>query len=334
MFGKLLFVLALIQFSVARYYPEEQHAKTNGFVVFPGEDGRNHLIDLSQTKVDVTVDPADIYFYLFTQQNPDVPIIMSLDTFDGNVPSEYFNPATTVLLTTHGFTGSANSSNCVNMRRNVLERYDVNVINIDWSKNAGEFYTFAKTSVPIVGAHIGEAIAKLVSVYEIPYSNINLIGHSLGAHLVGAIGKTLNGQVNSIVGQDPALPLFSLDNTDERLDTTDGQFVQIIHSNGGMLGFRSSIGHADYFPNGGGVSQPGCGPDLVGACAHGRACAFHEESIFTTDFVATQCDSYENYEAGLCDGNAKSSMGMFEIDKTASGDYYLNTNAAKPYAMG
>lgn len=35
-------------------------------------------------------------------------------------------------------------------------------------------------------------------------------------------------------------------------------FVDIIHTDAGVLGHRESVGHADYFPNGGISPQPGC----------------------------------------------------------------------------
>lgn len=47
-------------------------------------------------------------------------------------------------------------------------------------------------------------------------------------------------------------------NKDARLDPSDAQFVQVIHSCAGVLGFNRNIGHVDYWPNGG-SNQPGCG---------------------------------------------------------------------------
>jgi hypothetical protein len=35
-------------------------------------------------------------------------------------------------------------------------------------------------------------------------------------------------------------------------------FVDVIHTDGGVLGFPSRVGHADFFPNGGKSLQPGC----------------------------------------------------------------------------
>lgn len=64
----------------------------------------------------------------------------------------------------------------------------------------------------------------------------------------------------SFKGLDPAYPGFSVENINERLDTTDGRFVDIIHTNsekivGGGLSFPVAIGHVDFWPNGG-VAQP------------------------------------------------------------------------------
>lgn len=47
---------------------------------------------------------------------------------------------------------------------------------------------------------------------------------------------------------------FPIEDPDSRLDITDAQFVDIIHSEGR---FTVPIGHIDFFPNGG-LEQPGC----------------------------------------------------------------------------
>ena len=63
-------------------------------------------------------------------------------------------------------------------------------------------------------------------------------------------------------GLDPAGPWFPLNETDTRLDITDADFVDIIHTNSGNLSedewsFLEPIGHVDFYPNGG-QQQPGC----------------------------------------------------------------------------
>lgn len=42
------------------------------------------------------------------------------------------------------------------------------------------------------------------------------------------------------------------------LTPSDAEFVDVIHTDGGVFGFPVALGHADFFPNGGFPLQPGC----------------------------------------------------------------------------
>lgn len=128
------------------------------------------------------------------------------------------------------------------------------------------------------------------------------------------VGAALGGIVDRIVGLDPAGPYFKVKNIDERLDPTDAKFVSVIHTNGCRLGFGISMGHADYWPNGG-KSQPGCGFDLFGSCAHSRAYDYYAESLSNSSkFVATRCSSYLDFSKNKCSNREKSFMGKFKSD--------------------
>ncbi|XP_018322913.2 lipase member H-like, partial [Agrilus planipennis] len=122
---------------------------------------------------------------------------------------------------------------------------------------------------------------KLIRIFKIIYilkCNFSFNSHSLGAHIAGCAGATVNSSIGVIVGLDPAGPLFHTSETDNRLDPSDAQFVQAIHTCAGRLGYRRSLGTADYRPNGGG-NQPGCTLEPTGSCAHGRAFALFAESV-------------------------------------------------------
>lgn len=96
------------------------------------------------------------------------------------------------------------------------------------------------------------------------FNNINVIGHSLGGHVAGLAGKNLNnGRIHAVIALDPAGPLFSFDDEITRVAPQDADYVEVIHTNGGLLGFDLPIGQADFYPNGG-RTQPGCGADIVG----------------------------------------------------------------------
>lgn len=88
--------------------------------------------------------------------------------------------------------------------------------------------------------------------------------------MAGIAGKLLRrGVINTIIGLDPAGPLFSVNTPAERLAIGDAEYVEAIHTNGGAfgLGIGSPIGHADFFPNGGSI-QAGC---ITNPCSHLRA---------------------------------------------------------------
>ncbi len=69
-------------------------------------------------------------------------------------------------------------------------------------------------------------------------------------------------------GLDPAGPLFEGYDTSVRLDKSDANYVDVIHSNGeaiyvGGFGIAEPIGHVDFYPNGG-RAQRGCSNIVVG----------------------------------------------------------------------
>ncbi|KAJ8928299.1 hypothetical protein NQ314_019154, partial [Rhamnusium bicolor] len=264
-------------------------------------EGVFEIEDLVHSKIEVRVSASDITYHYFSRGNPDSGIEVTIN--DVSVLNNTdFSASRDTLVLIHGWRSNNASTMNLNVRESVLSQDDVNVIVVDWNPAAGRNYISAKSSVVPVGNYIASFIQALVSTYGLQLSRIACAGHSLGAHVCGAAGAVLNGLLHHIVGLDPALPLYSVANTNDRLDTTDAQFVQIIHTNGGLLGFASSIGHSDYFPNGGRL-QPGCGFDIAGICAHSRGYIYYDESISANENLA-------------------------------EGNYYLRTNSGSPYARG
>lgn len=64
---------------------------------------------------------------------------------------------------------------------------------------------------------------------------------------------------------DPAGPGFEIFNSylvDPKamaLNKEQANFVDVIHTSSGTLGYSSAIGHTDFYPNGGTHPMPGCG---------------------------------------------------------------------------
>lgn len=59
------------------------------------------------------------------------------------------------------------------------------------------------------------------------------------------------------IGLDPAFPLYMFVDPLSRLSVDAAEFVDIIHTDGGVLGYPWPLGHADFYPNQG-ILQPGC----------------------------------------------------------------------------
>lgn len=60
-----------------------------------------------------------------------------------------------------------------------------------------------------------------------------------------------------VIGLDPALPFFATQSPSQKLDATDADFVDVIHTNAGYFGKIEACGHLDFYMNGG-QTQPTC----------------------------------------------------------------------------
>lgn len=78
---------------------------------------------------------------------------------------------------------------------------DCNVIVVDWSSLASANYFTAVSGVPDVGWHLGNFLVWLRNNFNLNWNNIHVVGHSLGAHIVGNAGRTLGGHASRITGR-------------------------------------------------------------------------------------------------------------------------------------
>jgi hypothetical protein len=164
---------------------------------------------------------------------------------------------------------------------------------------------------------------------------VTVVGFSLGAHIAGYAGNGIKG-LKRIIGLDPAGPMFACAHPDARLDETDAEFVEVIHTNGdtfnmGGAGTLQRLGTVDFYPNGGWI-QPGCNrgvpqavfdilhPSFVFSvlslnfsmladdvsCNHGRAPRFFTESIRNAKkpngcrFASFPCSNDIDWNNGKC----------------------------------
>ncbi|NXY45135.1 LIPR1 protein, partial [Ceuthmochares aereus] len=163
-------------------------------------------------------------------------------------------------------------------------------------------------------------------------------------------------------GLDPAQPYFQGTPIEVRLDKSDAEFVDIIHTDATptipYLGFgmTQAIGHLDFYPNGG-KQMPGCGKNAVSqivdldgiwegtrdfvACNHLRSYKYYSDSIIYPDgFLGYPCASYDVFETETCFPCPKEgcpNMGHYadKFKEKFKGSFvklYLNTGEAKDFA--
>jgi len=231
------------------------------------------------------------------------------------------------------------------MRDALLDREDCNLILTDYSGGARTPYDQAAGNARLVGVQIAELIKFLISANGGSpdwADRFYVIGYSLGVQVAGYAGRHLraNGMgLGRITALDPAAPLFSYMDPAVRLDATDAEYVDVIHTASRFVASHQLVGHADFFPNGG-MDQPGCnkkGPfsKLFNAmCDHSRAPLFYIESVKSKcSWKAYPCSNYLFFKLGFCkkcNGECPS-MG-YAADRTKkTGKHYLRTNKKAPF---
>ncbi|KAK0176250.1 hypothetical protein PV328_000403 [Microctonus aethiopoides] len=157
-----------------------------------------------------------------------------------------------------------------------LKFADCNVILVDWNNAAYRIYTTSYASIERIGNRVAQMINWLIKKNLIDITDLHIIGFSLGAHVAGFTGKALAPlKVRRITGLDPAAPGFEWSPADRRLDESDAEFVDVIHTETRFAGTWQPIGHADFYPNWG-HDQKGCiFMDLP--CSHQMANKFYAE---------------------------------------------------------
>lgn len=268
-----------------------------------------------------------------------------------SVRNSNLDPKNPIVIYVHGFTEQTNGKASTTIKNAYLKKGSFNVILVDWSPLcAFPWYTHAVINTRIVGMYLAKFVRFLIS-NGINIDNIHLIGFSLGAEIVGFTGKDTGfGKLPRITGLDPAFPIFMFSGKNGHLSSTDAEFVDVIHTDGGVFGFPIALGDADFFPNGGFPAQPGCQinsllqKSQIGriiSCSHDRAWQYYAESVLNEKgFPTVKCASYDDFVSGKCrQSTSLTSNGSGEVqymgyatNRRLKGKFYLATNNREPFA--
>uniref|UniRef100_A0A2S2R408 Pancreatic lipase-related protein 1 n=1 Tax=Sipha flava TaxID=143950 RepID=A0A2S2R408_9HEMI len=246
---------------------------------------------------------VQLYLYTREQNTPyDVKLwpSISIEKSDFNPNRDY-----TVFII-HGFNSDGGNTWMSDLKDAYLKQRDANVFLVDWGQGSKQFnYLQVASNTRVVAAELIRFGKYIIDDYQLNPLNVHLMGHSLGAHISSYFAKGIPG-FGRLTAFDPAQPGFEGCPKEVRLDKSDANFVDVIHTSCRptvpLLGFGliAPVGHVDIYMNGG-IIQPGCTvppiaevkltsisdlavipADVLGnwvACSHGRSFSYFTESL-------------------------------------------------------
>ncbi|XP_055004412.1 lipase member H isoform X1 [Boleophthalmus pectinirostris] len=240
---------------------------------------------------------------LYTRENRSCALQLSHTDLSATPSFNVSRPTTFII---HGYRPTGSPPIWINeFTQLLLERKDMNLIVVDWNRGAANVnYVKAKENTLKAGENL-TALIKVMKNYGVSLDSIHIIGISLGAHIAGFVGANFNSSIGRITALDPAGPLFTGSSPENRLDPTDAQFVDVLHTDIDALGFRQPLGHIDFYPNDG-TDQPGCPTTIFSGgayfkCDHQRSVFLYMESIKPNCKIRTYpCSSYKDFLDGKC----------------------------------
>ncbi|KAL9951929.1 hypothetical protein ACROYT_G044684 [Oculina patagonica] len=279
-------------------------------------------------------------FYMYTKDG--YGIVNDVD--ESLLTAPKFDISRRTIFVIHGFTESKNTW-ATRIKEALLEREDCNVILVDWPKGSRTLYEQAAGNTRLVGAQVAELIRFLISSSSGSpdlAERFYIVGFSMGAQIAGYAGAYLKDRgmtLGRITGLDPAGPLYTKVDPKYRLDQGDAQYIDVIHTDALAIGTVETVGHADFWPNGG-FTQPGCIEnnlfqlfDTV-VCDHMRATEYYIASVKNLcSWKAFPCRNYLDFEDGKClqcNGECPT-MGYGADETEKHGAFYLKTTSKAPF---
>nr|XP_019956135.1 PREDICTED: phospholipase A1 member A isoform X2 [Paralichthys olivaceus] len=249
-------------------------------------------------------DKLQVQYLLLTRTNMDCAQMFDQESLTGQ-PS-YFNASRPTKVIVHGYRAMGSKPSWVKeLAQALLRAQDANVLMVDWVYGASFAYNLVVENYKEVAVQISVLINQLQE-HGCTLESIHFIGISLGAHVAGFVGTLFEGKIGRITGLDPAGPMFKGADISDRLDPSDAQFVDAIHTDSDYFGISIPVGHVDFFLNGG-KDQAGCARSRFASmygyviCDHMRALHVYMSALNgSCPMRGIPCFNYEDFQRGQC----------------------------------
>ncbi|XP_017780095.1 PREDICTED: inactive pancreatic lipase-related protein 1-like [Nicrophorus vespilloides] len=270
-----------------------------------------------------------------------------------------FRKGTCTIFIIHDFTSNGYTGWIKHIVVALSRKTDCNVISIDWQAGAEPPLEQALSNARVVALEAKMFITMLKECFNQSPETLHVIGHGVGSHIAGYIGKSICG-LQRITALDPTGPFFAHMPKEVRLDADDARYVEVLHTdhfNHRSQGSKFPFGHANFLINDA-LHQPGCNDSshmpsfvdlrrdslqegkILPACSHKRSFKYYIQALEECEckFIGIHCVDYESFLMGQCNscpGNGTCATFGLEPPsvKTKNNNYYILTNEHTPFCM-
>lgn len=95
----------------------------------------------------------------------------------------------------HGYIASRYHSSIEPIKRAYLTAGNVNLMIVDWSQASYQMYEVSRRLTSQVALRIARTLDGFLQTNNIDSDLVHLIGHSLGAHVAGIVGRSMKSRV-------------------------------------------------------------------------------------------------------------------------------------------
>ncbi|CAB3223419.1 unnamed protein product [Arctia plantaginis] len=291
------------------------------------------------------------YYYNSFEDYTELPFDRATEIFS----KTWYNSSRTTTIFCHGFTGHPEGPAITAIMKAYLEQGQSNVVLLNWDRLAASIFnaipqSYLNWAVPNsikLGVDFAEILMKL-SDAGLDLNKTHLVGHSLGAHIMGMAGNLIAKKgvlLPWITGLDPAGIGFDSKFPEEKLSPKSARFVDIIHSDPNKYGTIRSLGTVDFWPNYrsvGRVIQPGCVPRIStpfspeDLCNHNRSWELYLDAMKQPEtIIGSHAKSFRVWKKYNKKQRAEKVLEIGKFEPNAvPGNYYLLTSAKSPFGLG
>ncbi|XP_077295056.1 endothelial lipase-like [Arctopsyche grandis] len=242
------------------------------------------------------------------------------------------------VLFVHGYTDRPDGLAAPKLVAAYQTRGKHNILLLNCNSLTGFEYFRSSRAVRYIGKRLGNVLSQFYKS-KFNMDTLDLVGHSLGAQILGFAGKSYLKSTGKLLPRITALDVaavcFKGLNNDERLFKGDAEFVQVLHTNAGGMGMRVPVGDIDFYINGGNNQPPLFGLICLWTCSHNRAVDIWKFAVENQNkFVGTQCFNLKEIDRDRCfkKGRKTAILGP-DADPKIKGMYYVKTTNRAPFSM-